>query len=50
MMRATVRAAGRLTVERVEPLFADIYERHDVTNYDVLPSGEELVMIRARSR
>ena len=50
MMRATVKAAGRLTVERVEPLFADIYERHDVTNYDVLPSGEELVMIRSRSR
>ena len=50
MMRATVRYAGRLTVERVEPLFADIYERHDVTNYDVFPSGEELVMIRARSR
>lgn len=50
MMRATVRQAGRLTVERVEPLFADIYERHDVTNYDVLPSGEELVMIRARWR
>jgi hypothetical protein len=50
MMRATVRNTGRLTVERVEPLFADIYERHDVTNYDVLPSGEELVMIRARSR
>jgi hypothetical protein len=50
MMRATVRAAGRLTVERVEPLFADIYERHDVTNYDVLPGGEELVMIRSRSR
>ena len=38
---------GRL---RVEPLFEDIYERHDVTNYDVLPSGEELVMIRARAR
>jgi hypothetical protein len=34
----------------VEPLFADIYERHDVTNYDVLPGGEELVMIRAASR
>jgi hypothetical protein len=50
MMRATVRLAGRLTVERVEPLFADIYERHDVTNYDVFPSGEELVMIRAGSR
>ncbi len=50
MMRATVRYAGRLTVERVEPLFADVYERHDVTNYDVFPSGEELVMIRARSR
>lgn len=50
MMRATVRRGGRLTVERVEPLFADIYERHDVTNYDVFPSGEELVMIRARSR
>jgi hypothetical protein len=50
MMRATVRRSGRLTVERVEPLFADIYERHDVTNYDVFPSGEELVMIRARSR
>jgi hypothetical protein len=50
MMRATVRNGGRLTVERVEALFADIYERHDVTNYDVFPSGEELVMIRARSR
>lgn len=50
MMRATVRRAPRLTVERVEPLFADIYERHDVTNYDVFPGGEELVMIRARSR
>jgi hypothetical protein len=50
MMRATVGRAGRLTVERVEPLFADIYERHDVTNYDVFPSGEELVMIRSRSR
>jgi hypothetical protein len=50
MMRATVRQTGRLTVERVEPLFADVYERHDVTNYDVLPSGEELVMIRARPR
>ena len=50
MMRAAVRRDGRLTVERVEPLFADVYERHDVTNYDVLPSGEELVMIRARSR
>ena len=50
MMRATVTRAPRLTVERVEPLFADIYERHDVTNYDVLPGGEELVMIRARSR
>jgi serine/threonine-protein kinase len=50
MMRATVRLAGSLTVERVEPLFADIYERHDVTNYDVFPGGEELVMIRARSR
>ena len=50
MMRATVRRAGRLTVERVEPLFADIYERHDVTNYDVFPSGEELVMIRAGTR
>ena len=50
MMRATVRRAPRLSVERVEPLFADVYERHDVTNYDVFPSGEELVMIRARSR
>ncbi len=50
MMRATLRRAEYLTVERVEPLFADVYERHDVTNYDVLPSGEELVMIRARSR
>lgn len=50
MMRAAVWHGERLTVERVEPLFADIYERHDVTNYDVLPSGEELVMIRARSR
>jgi hypothetical protein len=50
MMRATVRRGEGLTVERVEDLFADIYERHDVTNYDVLPSGEELVMIRARSR
>jgi hypothetical protein len=50
MMRATVRRAGRLTVERVEPLFLDVYERHDVTNYDVLPSGDELVMIRSRSR
>jgi hypothetical protein len=45
-----VTHAGSLTVERVEPLFADIYERHDVTNYDVLPGGEELVMIRSRSR
>jgi serine/threonine-protein kinase len=50
MMRATLWQAERLTVERVEPLFADVYERHDVTNYDVLPGGEELVMIRARSR
>jgi hypothetical protein len=50
MMRATLWQAERLTVERVEPLFADIYERHDVTNYDVLPGGEELVMIRSRSR
>jgi dipeptidyl aminopeptidase/acylaminoacyl peptidase len=50
MMRATMWHDGRLTVERVEPLFADIYERHDVTNYDVLPGGEELVMIRSRSR
>ena len=50
MMRATIGRRGRLTVERVEPLFADIYERHDVTNYDVLPSGEELVMIRTGSR
>ncbi len=50
MMRATLWHDERLTVERVEPLFADIYERHDVTNYDVLPGGEELVMIRARSR
>jgi serine/threonine-protein kinase len=50
MMRATLRPGRNLTVERVETLFADVYERHDVTNYDVLPSGEELVMIRARSR
>ena len=50
MMRATLRRGGRLAVERVEPLFEDIYERHDVTNYDVLPGGEELVMIRARAR
>jgi len=50
MMRATVRQAGGLTVERVEPLFSDVYERHDVTNYDVFPGGEELVMIRVRSR
>jgi serine/threonine-protein kinase len=50
MMRATLWHDERLTVERVEPLFADIYERHDVTNYDVLPGGEELVMIRAGSR
>jgi serine/threonine-protein kinase len=50
MMRATLGKGGRPTVERVEPLFRDVYERHDVTNYDVLPSGEELVMIRARSR
>ena len=50
MMRATVRRSGRLTVERVEALFADIYERHDVTNYDVLPGGEELVMIRSLAR
>ena len=50
MMRATVWRGERLTVERAEPLFVDIYERHDVTNYDVLPSGEELVMIRAGSR
>lgn len=50
MMRATVRDARRLTVDRVEALFADIYERHDVTNYDVLPGGEELVMIRAGAR
>ena len=48
MMRATLSGDGRLTVEQVEPLFEDIYERHDVTNYDVLPGGEELVMIRAR--
>ena len=50
LMRATMWSGERLTVERVEPLFADIYERHDVTNYDVLPGGEELVMIRGRSR
>jgi predicted nucleotidyltransferase len=50
MMRATVNRDGRLTVERVEALFQDIYERHDITNYDVLPGGEELVMIRGRSR
>ena len=50
MMRATVGRGRRLTVERVEPLFADVYERHDVTNYDVFPSGEELVMVRSRSR
>ena len=50
MMRATLGQGERLTVERVEDLFADIYERHDVTNYDVLPGGEELVMIRAGSR
>ena len=50
MMRATVRRGERPSVERVEALFADIYERHDVTNYDVLPGGEELVMIRATSR
>ena len=50
MMRATLGRSWRLTVERVDPLFEDIYERHDVTNYDVLPSGEELVMIRARAR
>ena len=49
MMRATVRGGARPTVERVEALFADIYERHDVTNYDVMPSGEELVMVRKRS-
>ena len=51
MMRATVRHAGRLILERVDPLFADVYERHNnVTNYDVFPSGDELVMIRARPR
>ena len=50
MMRATLWHDERLTVTRVEPLFADIYERHDVTNYDVLPGSEELVMIRSRSR
>ena len=50
MMRATLGGPGRLTVDRVEPLFEDIYERHDVTNYDVLPSGEELVMVRSRAR
>jgi hypothetical protein len=50
IMRASMRPGQRLTVERVEPLFADVYERHDVTNYDVLPGGEELVMIRGRSR
>jgi eukaryotic-like serine/threonine-protein kinase len=50
MMRAAIRHSRGLTVERAEPLFADVYERHDVTNYDVFPSGEELVMIRARSR
>jgi dipeptidyl aminopeptidase/acylaminoacyl peptidase len=48
VMRATVRHAGRLIVERVDTLFADVYERHNnVTNYDVFPSGEELLMIRA---
>jgi WD40-like Beta Propeller Repeat len=50
MMRATVRRRERLTIDRVDTLFADIYERHDVTNYDVFPSADELVMVRARPR
>jgi hypothetical protein len=51
LMRAAVRQSGRVTIERVDTLFADIYERHNnVTNYDVLPGGNELVMIRAELR
>jgi hypothetical protein len=50
VIRATVRHADWLTVERVDTLFADVYERHNnVTNYDVFPTGEELLMIRAGS-
>ena len=37
---------GTVKVEAI----AEAFNLTNVTNYDVLPNGEELVMIRARSR
>lgn len=49
LMRARVSRDKGVTVQRVDTLFTDIYERHNnVTNYDVFPGGDELLMIRPR--
>jgi dipeptidyl aminopeptidase/acylaminoacyl peptidase len=46
MMRATIARRTGLRAVRRDTLFRDVFNLHDVVNYDVFPGGKELVMIR----
>jgi hypothetical protein len=47
MMRASIATTPAFGVLRRDSLFKDIYVTRDITNYDVFPSGNELLMIRS---
>jgi hypothetical protein len=49
VMRATIQRDRELQVTRRDTLFRDVFEQHNMTDYDVFPSGKELLMIRANS-
>ena len=46
LMRTTITRESPLSVRRRDVLFEDIYDRSDVTNYDVIPGDKELLMIQ----
>jgi serine/threonine-protein kinase len=48
VIRATIAREPTLRIVRRDTLFRDVYQRHNITNYDVFPNGKELLMIRAR--
>ncbi|HEY2377922.1 MAG TPA: hypothetical protein VGH98_18255 [Gemmatimonadaceae bacterium] len=46
MMRANVARGAPMSVRRRDVLFEDRYDQQEMTDYDVFPSGKELLMIQ----
>lgn len=49
MMRAMIARGSEVSVTQRDTLFRDVFVPHNMTNYDVFPGGQELLMIRAHS-